>query len=85
MKLKIANITRVVAVPVLDRQNGLPVAVISLYNPKKEESETMLDVSQLISHTLFTLDSLQGTLANSDLLQSAFDLVNDGVVFLNTA
>ena len=84
MKLKIANITRVVAVPVLDRQNGLPVAVISQNNPKKEESETMLDVSQFISHTLFTLDSLQGTLANSDLFQSSFDLVSDGVVFLNT-
>lgn len=28
---------------------------------------------------------MQGTLANNDLLQSSFDLVNDGVVFLNTA
>lgn len=33
---------------------------------------------------LFTLESLQGTLANSDLMENAFDLVNDAVVFLNT-
>jgi hypothetical protein len=38
----------------------------------------------MFSHVLFTLESLQGTLANSDLMESAFDLVNDAVVFLNT-
>jgi len=27
---------------------------------------------------------MQGTLANSDLMEKAFDLVNDGVIFLNT-
>jgi len=27
---------------------------------------------------------MQGVLANSDLMESAFDLVNDAVVFLNT-
>ena len=33
-KLKIkADIKKVVAVPILDRQNGLPLAVVSLYNP----------------------------------------------------
>jgi len=38
----------------------------------------------MLSHVLFTLESLQGTLANSDLMENAFDLVNDAVVFLNT-
>jgi len=69
---------------VLDRQNGLPVAVISLYNPSIVDFETYMDISQLISHQLFTLDSMQGTLANSDLMEKAFDLVNDAVIFLNT-
>lgn len=68
----------------LDRQNGLPVAVISLYNPSIVDFETYMDISQLISHQLFTLDSMQGTLANSDLMEKAFDLVNDAVIFLNT-
>lgn len=38
----------------------------------------------MLSHVLFTLESLQGALANSDLMENAFDLVNDAVVFLNT-
>lgn len=86
-KLKFSEkIEKVISVPVLDRQNGMPVAVVSVYNPKVHvETDTLMDVAQLISHTLFTLDSLQGTLANSDLLSSSFDLVNDGVVCLNTA
>ena len=33
-KLKLDKpIHRIIAVPALDRQNGLPLAVISLYNP----------------------------------------------------
>jgi len=59
-KLKIdKDITKLVAVPVLDRQNGLPLAVISLYNPQQNcEPEMLLDVSQMLSHVLFTLESL---------------------------
>ena len=84
-KLKLdKEITKICAVPVLDRQNGLPLAVISLYNPQQTDHDTLLDVSQMLSHVLFTLESLQGTLANSDLMENAFDLVNDAVVFLNT-
>ena len=78
------EITKVIAVPVLDRQNGLPLAVISMYNPQQVDHDILLDVSQMLSHVLFTLESLQGTLANSDLMENAFDLVNDAVVFLNT-
>lgn len=34
-KLKLnGEVGKIVAVPVLDRQNGLPQAVLSLYNPK---------------------------------------------------
>lgn len=84
-KLKItSDIKKVVAVPILDRQNGLPLAVISLYNPQQAEGDQLMDVGQMFSHVLFTLESLQGTLANSDLMENAFDLVNDAVVFLNT-
>jgi transcriptional regulator with PAS, ATPase and Fis domain len=38
----------------------------------------------MLAHVMFTLQSLQGALANSDLMESAFDLVNDAVIFLNT-
>jgi PAS domain-containing protein len=48
------------------------------------DKDTLLDISQMLSHILFNLESMQGVLANSDLMESAFDLVNDAVVFLNT-
>lgn len=38
----------------------------------------------MLSHLLFTLESLQGQMANSDLMENAFDLVNDAVIFMNT-
>lgn len=38
-------IEKIVAVPVLDRQNGLPLAVMSIYNPKSVDNDTLLDVS----------------------------------------
>ena len=45
-KLKFdGTIDKIVAVPVLDRQNGLPLAVISLYNPKVCDNDTLLDLS----------------------------------------
>lgn len=44
------QIVKIVSVPVLDRQNGLTVAVINLYNPTLVDHETFMDVSQLISH-----------------------------------
>ena len=62
----------------------MPVAVLNLYNPSVIDHDTYMDISQLISHQLFTLDSMQGSLANSDLMEKAFELVNDGVIFLNT-
>lgn len=62
----------------------MPLAVVSLYNPKSVSADTLQDISQILSHVMFTLESLQGTLANSDLMESAFDLVNDAVIFLNT-
>ena len=51
-------VVKIVAVPVLDKQNGMPVAVISLYNPSDIDHDTYMDISQLVSHQLFTLDSL---------------------------
>lgn len=39
------EINKIIAVPVLDRQNGLPLAVISLYNPQPIDNDTLLDVS----------------------------------------
>lgn len=38
----------------------------------------------MLSHVMFQLEQLQGSFANTDLMEAAFDLVNDGVIFLNT-
>jgi hypothetical protein len=39
------EVKKVIAVPVLDRQNGMPVAVLSIYNPKKYDNDILLDVA----------------------------------------
>lgn len=41
-------------------------------------------MSQMLSHLLFHLENMQGCFANADLVEGAFDLVNDAVIFLNT-
>lgn len=41
-------------------------------------------LSNIFSSTIFNVDNLQGTMTSVDLLQSQFDLVSDGVVFINT-
>jgi len=38
-------VVKIVAVPVLDKQNGMPVAVISLYNPSEVDFDTYTDIS----------------------------------------
>jgi hypothetical protein len=45
-KLKFSGeIKKIVSVPVLDKQNGVPVAVISVYNPKKYDNDMLMDVA----------------------------------------
>ncbi len=39
------TVVKIVAVPVLDKQNGMPVAVISLYNPSEIDHDTYMDIS----------------------------------------
>ena len=51
-------VIKVVAVPILDRQNGVPLAVLSLYNPQIISTDTLQDISQVLSHVMFTLESL---------------------------
>ncbi len=37
----------------------------------------------MLSSIMFSVDNLQGTLATNDLLESGFNLVNDGCIFVN--
>ena len=40
------------------------------------------DVSNLASSIMFNVNNLRGILANTDILEAQFDLVNDGVIIL---
>ena len=44
----------------------------------------MWQFSKFASATLFNVDILQGLMINQDILESQFNLVNDGVIILNT-
>ena len=48
-----------------------------------QEQRVLWDVSSLISSVLFNVENLQGVLADNDLLQAQFDVVNEGVIMLN--
>lgn len=93
-KLKIASVKNAVAVPVLDKQNGAPLAVIMVYNYDAEMFEKQMlnaghdqrllwDMSSLISSVLFNVENLQGVLGDNDLLAAQFNCVNDGVLLCN--
>ena len=95
-KLKLTEVFNAVAIPVLDKQNGMPQAVLVVYNYNREEFEQaklhmdadksqqlLWDISSMVSSVLFNVENLQGQLGNSDALEASFNLVNDGVVLLN--
>ncbi len=93
-KLKVASVKNAVAVPVLDKQNGAPLAVIMVYNYDAEMFEKQMlnsgqdqrllwDMSSLISSVLFNVENLQGVLGDNDLLAAQFNCVNDGVLLCN--
>lgn len=44
-----------------------------------------MSLSQIFSATIQNVDNLQGTMTNTDLLQAQYDLVNEGVLFVNTS
>lgn len=43
-----------------------------------------MSLSNIFSTTIFNVDNLQGVMTNSDLLQSQYNLMNEGCVFMNT-
>ena len=47
------------------------------------EHKLLWDLSSLLSNVLFNFDALQGMLANNDVLEAQFNLVNDGVLLIN--
>lgn len=95
-KLGVSEVKNAVAIPVLDKQNGMPQAVLVVYNYDREvfeqqnmhvdtgKSQQLLwDVSSMVSSVIFNVENLQGLLGNNDVLEATFNLVNDGVILLN--
>ena len=41
------------------------------------------DLANMLSSVMFAVDNLQGTLATNDMLEEAYNLVNDGCLFVN--
>ena len=93
-KLKVQSVKNAVAVPVLDKQNGAPLAVVMIYNYDEAvfesqglsgegEQRLLWDFSNLVSSVIFNVENLQGVLADNDLLGAQFNCINEGVVLLN--
>lgn len=90
-KLGLSEVRNAVAVPVLDKQSGASVAVIQAYNFDKDrfnllfgdDNGALIDVAQMMAAVLANTENLQSTLANNDLLEAQFHLVNDAVIFLS--
>ena len=93
-KLRVSAVSNAVAIPVLDKQSGAPIAVIMAYNYDKtifaeqnledgKDQKFLWDISSLVSAVLFNVENLQGVLADNDLLSAQFNCVNEGVVMLN--
>lgn len=91
-KLKLSEVKQCVAIPVMDKKQGNSQAVIQVYNINpgffnsaklSTEHKLLWDISNLISNVLFNFESLQGMLANNDVLEASFNLVNDGVIMIN--
>lgn len=47
------------------------------------DQKLLWDLSGLVSNVLFNFEALQGMLANNDVLEAQFNLVNDGVLIIN--
>ena len=91
-KLKLSEVKQCIAIPVLDKKQGSSQAVIQVYNVDqgffesaklRMDQKLLWDISSLISNVLFNFESLQGMLANNDVLEAQFNLVNDGVIMIN--
>ncbi len=80
-KLRVSAVSNAVAIPVLDKQNGSPLAVIMAYNYDKtifasqnledgKDQKFLWDISSLVSAILFNVENLQGVLSDNDLLSA---------------
>jgi transcriptional regulator with PAS, ATPase and Fis domain len=47
------------------------------------DSKLWWEISGLVSNVLFNFEAFQGMLANNDVLEAQFNLVNDGVLIIN--
>ena len=82
--------TNALAIPVMDKQNGQTQAVLQVYNFEESNYKEHLadggvlwDLANMFATIMFSVDKLQGTLATNDMLEQAYNLVNDGCLFVN--
>ena len=85
-KLELRQIRNCLSVPIQDKQNGSSISVLQIYNFDEQlfREEMILDICKVISSSIFNLDVLQGMMINQEVLEASFNLVNDGVVLLNS-
>lgn len=89
-KLKLNHLNNILSIPILDKQNSHPLAVISIYNVDSNLVESNIDesflwsISQLMGGVMFNVEAFQGMMINQEILEAQFNLVNDAVIVLNT-
>jgi hypothetical protein len=89
-KLNLTKVTNALAIPVVDKQNGQTQAVLQVYNFEESNYKEHLadggvlwDLANMFASIMFSVEKLQGTLATNDMLEQAYNLVNDGCLFVN--
>ena len=89
-KLSLKEVRNALAIPVMDKQNGQSQAVLQVYNfdeayykDNLADGAVLWDLANMLSSVMFAVDNLQGTLATNDMLEEAYNLVNDGCIFVN--
>jgi len=89
-KLELEGLKNALALPIFDMQTGQSVAVALAYNFDEEfylksiDEDILMSLSTIYAASMFNVDTLQGVMSVSDLLQAQYDLVTDACVFVNT-
>eukprot|EP00347_Sterkiella_histriomuscorum_P004739 403359292 len=86
-KLKLEMVRNALSIPVLEKQNNTPQCVLQVYNYDTTiaiSDQLLWGFSAFVASVMFNVDLQQGTMLTQDILEAQFDLVNDGVVILNS-
>ncbi len=89
-KLNLQSVRNALAIPVMDKQHGESLSVLQVYNfnnanykDNLADGAVLWDLENMLSSVMFSVNNLQGTLASNDMLEFAYNLVNDGCIFVN--